>query len=320
MQKSRKRKPSHLHLQSLPPSKSPGKSARINGSGETTDEPYPSHPHPTPEECRSVRDDLLALHGFPEQFAKYRKQRSNPTPQFGSSSEKSEPLDEEIDDDAGGSSGSMESVLDGLVSIILSQNTTDANSQRAFASLKSDFPTWEDVLAAESKCIENAIRCGGLAPTKASCIKNMLSCLLEKKGKLCLEYLRDLSIDEIKVELYQFKGIGPKTVACVLMFHLQQDDFPVDTHVFQIAKAVGWVPAAADTKKTYLHLNRRIPNELKFDLNCLLFTHGKLCQKCTKKGGNQPKKESRDNSCPLLNYCKNSKLECNNQNFDSDSI
>lgn len=69
------------------------------------------------------------------------------------------------------------------------------------------------VLAAESKSIENSIRCGGLAPTKASCIKNILNCLLEKKGKLCLEYLRDLSVDEIKAELSRFKGIGPKTVS-----------------------------------------------------------------------------------------------------------
>lgn len=73
------------------------------------------------------------------------------------------------------------------------------------------------VLSAESKCIENAIRCGGLAPTKASCIKNILSCLLEKKGKLCLEYLRDFSVDEVKAELSQFKGIGPKTVIILLM-------------------------------------------------------------------------------------------------------
>lgn len=69
------------------------------------------------------------------------------------------------------------------------------------------------VLAAESKGIEDAIRCGGLAPTKSSCIKNLLSCLLQKKGKLCMEYLRELSIEEIKAELSHFKGIGPKTVS-----------------------------------------------------------------------------------------------------------
>lgn len=68
------------------------------------------------------------------------------------------------------------------------------------------------VLAAESKSVEIAIKCGGLAPTKTSCIKNLLSCLVERKGKLCLEYLRELQVEEIKAELSHFKGIGPKTV------------------------------------------------------------------------------------------------------------
>ncbi|KAL5813950.1 hypothetical protein ACOSQ4_024591 [Xanthoceras sorbifolium] len=254
-------------------------------------DPYPTHSRPTPEECRSIRDDLLALHGFPPEFVKYRNQR------LKLNSDGGVVKSEQLDDD-----GECESVLDGLIKTVLSQNTTEVNSLRAFASLKSAFPSWEHVLAAEPKCIENAIRCGGLAPTKASCIKNILKCLFNNRGKLCLEYLRDFSVDEIKAELSRFKGIGPKTVACVLMFQLQQDDFPVDTHVFEIAKAIGWVPAVADRNKTYLHLNQRIPNELKFDLNCLLFTHGKLCRNCIKKGVNQQRKESQDDSCPLLNY------------------
>lgn len=302
MQKGRKRKPAELNPQSTPSIESPTKSTKINKPNATINDPYPHHPRPTPEECRAIRDDLLALHGFPQQFAKYREQRSNLPGNLNEKPVKSEP--------SGGldcpeSAVPKESVLDGLVSTILSQNTTDVNSHRAFASLKSAFPTWEDVLVAESKHVENAIRCGGLAPTKASSIKNMLSRLLEKKGKLCLEYLRYLPVNEIKTELSHFKGIGPKTVACVLMFNLQHDDFPVDTHIFQIAKAIGWVPLGADTKKTYLHLNQRMPDELKFDLNCLLFTHGKICQTCSKKGGNKEKKECNAVSCPLLKYCKN---------------
>lgn len=35
--------------------------------------------------------------------------------------------------------------MDGLVKTVLSQNTTEVNSERAFESLKSAFPTWEDV-------------------------------------------------------------------------------------------------------------------------------------------------------------------------------
>ncbi|XWS60676.1 hypothetical protein CRYUN_Cryun07bG0056500 [Craigia yunnanensis] len=91
------------------------------------------------------------------------------------------------------------------------------------------------------------------------------------------------------------------------MFNLQYD-FPVDTHVFEIARANGWVPAIADRNKTYLHLNQRIPNELEFDLNCLLYTHAKLRRKCTMKGSSQKKLARNDDSCPLGDYCKNSNM------------
>ncbi|KAK4402365.1 putative DNA glycosylase [Sesamum angolense] len=214
-----------------------------------------------------------------QEFIKYREQRLKAKSQLKISA-KLEPCVNvgELDE--------KESVLDGLVKTILSQNTTELNSERAFASLKSSFPTWGDVwyvklealivflklllwvLAADSKCIEDAIRCG----------------------------------EEVKAELSLLKGIGPKTVSCVLMFHLQHDDFPVDTHVFQIAKTMGWVPAGADIKKTYLHLNQRIPAELKFDLNCLLYTHGKVCRRCSNRKVGGKSKETEDGDCPLLAY------------------
>ncbi|KZV44010.1 hypothetical protein F511_31185 [Dorcoceras hygrometricum] len=86
------------------------------------------------------------------------------------------------------------------------------------------------------------------------------------------------------------------------MFQLQKDDFPVDTHVFRISKTMGWVPASADIKKTYLHLNQRIPDELKFDLNCLLYTHGKACKRCSNRNMSGLEKETSHGHCPLLAY------------------
>ncbi|KAF4390924.1 hypothetical protein G4B88_030602, partial [Cannabis sativa] len=300
--KSKEMKESRKRKQFKPLGKSHSLSNKKSSANHTKD-PYPTYHQPTPDECQAVRDSLLALHGFPQEFAKYRRQRPSedlPADENGSSLS----IDPSENDNLDGDLEEKETVLDGLVSTVLSQNTTELNSQRAFASLKSAFPTWENVLGADSKMIENAIRCGGLAPTKASCIKNLLRCLLERKGKLCLEYLRDFSVDEVKAELSLFKGIGPKTVSCVLMFHLQHDDFPVDTHVFEIAKALGWLPAGADRNKAYLHLNQRIPNKLKFDLNCLLYTHGKVCRRCIKKEGTKIRKELNNDSCPLLHYCR----------------
>ena len=65
---------------------------------------------------------------------------------------------------------------------------------------RSVFPTWQDVLAVDSKSIESAIRRGGLAVAEVSCIKKMLNYLLGRKCTLCLGYLCDLTVDEIKAD------------------------------------------------------------------------------------------------------------------------
>lgn len=99
-------------------------------------DPYPELLRPTSDECRDVRDALLSLHGFPPEFASYRRLRLRTLSAVdGHDTECSVESD----------SDKEESVLDGLVKILLSQNTTEANSQRAFASLKAQFPKWEDV-------------------------------------------------------------------------------------------------------------------------------------------------------------------------------
>jgi endonuclease-3 len=36
-----------------------------------------------------------------------------------------------------------------------------------------------------------------------------------------------MSDEEAKKELTRFKGVGPKTVSCVMMFCLQRAEFPV---------------------------------------------------------------------------------------------
>jgi endonuclease-3 len=283
--------------------------------------PYPNFTRPTPEECRGIRDQLLDLHGFPKEFASFRPRLNDKVVVAATTRRHLLLLDRKngaesvkVEDSNGriscfekqesetihsvAPSEMQETMLDSLISTLLSQNTTEANSRRAFASLKARFQSWEEVLKADSKAVEDAIRCGGLAETKASRIRNILDTLLKERGKLSLEHLRNMPVDKIKAELYRFKGVGPKTVACVLMFHLNQDDFPVDTHVYRITKSLGWVPAEANREKAYLHLNSRIPNYLKFDLNCLLITHGKRCRSCAK---GERVQQAPDGPCPLVN-------------------
>jgi endonuclease-3 len=58
-------------------------------------------------------------------------------------------------------------ILDEVVATVLSQHTSDLNSERAFAQLKAAFPDWEQVLDAPAAQVADAIRCGGIADAKA---------------------------------------------------------------------------------------------------------------------------------------------------------
>ena len=199
-------------------------------------------------------------------------------------------------------------VLDSLVRTILSQNTTDKNSRVAFLSLKEKFPTWRQVYdAAGTGKVEESIRSGGLADIKARNIQVILDYLLKEHSEKCTnegrepsyEWLRKESTEYCKAELSQHKGVGPKTVSCVLMFNLMRPEFPVDTHVWHIAKKMNWCPQPSSAEACYIHMNSRVPDQYKYSLHILLVEHGKRCRRCSKNGKLQLPEEG---PCPLLNF------------------
>ena len=234
---------------------------------------FPGWPRPTREECFALDAELSALHGAKVQ-----------PPHSGMS------------------------VMDSLVATILSQNTTSKNSKAAMAKLKASFPSWDTVCTARTSDIEEAIRSGGLAAIKAKRIQEICTTILAERGKVCLEHLASAPSETIKQELSRFPGCGPKTISCVLLFNLQRPDFAVDTHVFRLASAAGWVPAESDVRAhnariqaagksatekparkrkaergwppasretAYLHLNAMVPDTLKYSLHVNLIAHGR---------------------------------------------
>src|SRR5215218_10897272 len=67
--------------------------------------------------------------------------------------------------------------IDELVLTVLSQNTNDRNRDVAYHRLRRRFADWEDARAAGPGAIEDAIRPGGLAPTKSVRIERILDAL-----------------------------------------------------------------------------------------------------------------------------------------------
>ena len=166
-------------------------------------------------------------------------------------------------------------VLDGLIRTVLSQSTSDTNSQRAFESLKRRFPTWDSAASASAGPIEDAIRSGGLARQKAEVIKAILAAVERDRGEFALEFLADLPTDEAQAYLERFRGVGPKTVACVLLFDLGRPVFPVDTHVLRIAQRLGWVPPGCSAAAAHKLLAALIPPKLRYQVHLNLIAHGR---------------------------------------------
>ncbi len=165
--------------------------------------------------------------------------------------------------------------LNGLIRTILSQSSTSTNTSRAFTSLQERFKSWADLAAASDGEIADAIRSGGLANQKAPRIKAIVQELIEERGEASLDWIDELPTAEALEYLEHFKGVGPKTAACVLLFGLGRPVFPVDTHVHRIAIRLGWIPPDTDAEAAHRLLDEMIPDDLAYQLHMNLVQHGR---------------------------------------------
>ncbi len=136
---------------------------------------------------------------------------------------------------------SMESPVDVLIRTILSQNTTDINSNKAYNALRRKFPKWTNVLKANPHNLATTIRCGGLANIKAEYIQKTLRMIHEREGQITLNHLKTLRTEDALNQLTCLPGVGIKTACCVLLFGFNRPVMPVDTHVYRVAVRLGWV-------------------------------------------------------------------------------
>jgi endonuclease-3 len=175
-----------------------------------------------------------------------------------------------------------------LVATILSQNTSDVNSDRAYAALRAAFPTWEAVADADPDDLAGVIRCGGLAQLKGQRIQQLLRTLRVRQGRLCLDALMGMPMPAARAFLAEFAGVGPKTIACVLLFACGHPAFPVDTHIHRVATRLGLLPTRCSAERAHAVLEPLIPPAQVYAAHVHLIRHGRTtckarspdCQHC----------------------------------------
>lgn len=184
--------------------------------------------------------------------------------------------------------------VDMLIATILSQNTNDNNSYKAFKKLKEKYPTWEEAAKAKRTSIESIIKVAGLGKQKSAAIKGFLTEIIEKKNKISLNYLKNMNETDAINELTNYNGVGVKTASCVLLFAMDRNICPVDTHVHRTVNRIGIVNAKTPDK-TFLLLNKNFPPKIAHSFHTNLIRLGReICKPQNPSCG----------ICPLNKICK----------------
>jgi endonuclease-3 len=165
-----------------------------------------------------------------------------------------------------------------LVLTVLSQNTADTNSGRAFTQLLRRYPSWQAIAEAPPEEVVSTIQPGGLAPQKAPRIQAILRTVKDRSPGWDLQFLREMPLEEARAWLRSLPGVGPKTAACVLLFALGLPAMPVDTHVERVAKRLGLIDAKATPERAHELLEALVDPADYYPFHMLLIKHGRrLC-------------------------------------------
>ena len=184
--------------------------------------------------------------------------------------------------------------VDVLVGTILSQNTSSVNSSAGFRRLKRRFRSWRAVAEADVRRIEECIRVSGLGRTKAPRIRKILRQIRAAHGRITLQHLRKRSPAEACEYLMGFDGVGPKTALCVLLFAFGMEVFPVDTHIYRIARRLGVLREDVPFARAHEVLAPLIAPPERYAMHVLLISHGR--QTCRAQ-------RPRCDQCRLLDLC-----------------
>ncbi|RMZ90802.1 hypothetical protein DV736_g1967, partial [Chaetothyriales sp. CBS 134916] len=281
--------------------------------------PYLWHARPTPTECQQVFDILMPW--------TLKKNDYDITIELERITRK--PLH-----------GARGGTVHPIVNVIMSQATKNDNAIVVQNQLTKDFPytvngekvvtntpNYHDMMKLKPTELANYIRAAGFGNQRAVHILSFLNSVRKENekvlqvdgklpddietgnppnapdfvpGMLSLDFLNEQNKEGIFQWLLSMEGVGVKSAICVLEFDFGYPLCAVDTHVFNMASWLGWLPEECkDDIKAFCHLDARIPGPLKHALHQLFWQHMQLCVPCKRKHDKKTSLPASVEACPL---------------------
>jgi len=182
-----------------------------------------------------------------------------------------------------------------LIYISLTRQTHQINAQRSWTDLWSRFPTPEEVRDADPLELEAVLRPAGFSRQKAGWIKGSLVRISQCMGELSLEALAGAPDEEVVEFLTTLPGISIKSALCIMMYSMNREVLPVDTHLRRIAERTALVQPGLTELRIHQRLQEVVPPKERFALHVNSVAHGRAV--CTAL-------RPRCSDCVLYDVCK----------------
>lgn len=177
--------------------------------------------------------------------------------------------------------GNPQKPLDDLIYIVVSNKTTPEMARQVYGEIRRRLPSWDDVLTARPRVLRSILRPAGLATVKSSQIRAALHRIRRDFGKCDLAGLRGRPEHETHDYLMSLPGVSDKVAKCVMMFTMDADVLPVDSHVHRIAKRLGWT-ARRRLDQCQDELAALVPPRRRYAFHVDCIAHGReVCRPAT---------------------------------------
>ena len=157
---------------------------------------------------------------------------------------------------------------------MLSQMTTSPSYERVFDRLKREMPEWRLLTETSISHLTSLIADAGLSGQRASRLKHIADRLERDFGEVSLTQLADYDDETVQEYLISLPGVGVKTAKCVMMYTLDRQVLPVDTHTARVANRLGLV-CAGNALAIDRDLSVVVPPALRFDFHVNAVAHGR---------------------------------------------
>jgi endonuclease III len=191
--------------------------------------------------------------------------------------------------------GNKRNPLDELVFIQLSVRTPEREYQTIYRELRRLVGgRWERLLSMDTRRPVAALRRGGMARVKVQRLRASFRILRKRFGRVTLAPLRVMSDAEAEAMLLELPGVGRKVARCILLYSLNREVFPVDSHCFRVLERLRIAPPGLTYTRAHDPIQAIVPVALRQSLHVNLIHHGRKI--CTPH-------RPRCAECVLLHYC-----------------